>query len=129
MITLEVNQKRYEVDVSPDVLLLWVIREHLKLTGTKYGCGMSLCGVCTVHIDGKARRPCQISVGEAKLLPLKEWYNAGYSIFAHSRAIALRGFCLLIFKKIYGLSAKESAQIPYPALDAEKLLNKADCTQ
>jgi aerobic-type carbon monoxide dehydrogenase small subunit (CoxS/CutS family) len=66
MITLEVNQKRYEVDVNPDVPLLWVIREHLKLTGTKYGCGMSLCGVCTVHIDGKARRSCQLSVGEAQ---------------------------------------------------------------
>ena len=66
MITLEVNQKRYEVDVSADVPLLWVIREYLKLTGTKYGCGMSLCGACTVHIDGKAQRSCQIHVGEAQ---------------------------------------------------------------
>ncbi|HYA12664.1 MAG TPA: (2Fe-2S)-binding protein [Thermodesulfovibrionales bacterium] len=66
MITLEVNQKKYDIDVSPDVPLLWVIREHLKLTGTKYGCGMSLCGACTVHIDGKAQRSCQIPAGEAQ---------------------------------------------------------------
>jgi len=66
MITLDVNKKKYEVDVSPDVPLLWVIREHLKLTGTKYGCGMGLCGACTVHIDGKAQRSCQTPVGEAQ---------------------------------------------------------------
>jgi len=66
MITLNVNKKRYEVDVSPDVPLLWVIRDHLKLTGTKYGCGMSLCGACTVHIDGKAQRSCQLPVKEAQ---------------------------------------------------------------
>jgi isoquinoline 1-oxidoreductase subunit alpha len=66
MITLNVNKKRYEVDVSPDGPLLWVIRDHLKLTGTKYGCGMSLCGACTVHIDGKAQRSCQLPVKEAQ---------------------------------------------------------------
>lgn len=66
MITLDVNKKKYEVDVSPNVPLLWVIRDHLLLTGTKYGCGMSLCGACTVHIDGKARRSCQVPVGEAQ---------------------------------------------------------------
>jgi aerobic-type carbon monoxide dehydrogenase small subunit (CoxS/CutS family) len=66
MITLEVNRKKYEVDVNPDMPLLWVIREYLKLTGTKYGCGISLCGACTVHIDGKAQRSCQIPVGEAQ---------------------------------------------------------------
>ena len=66
MIILDVNKKKYEVDVSPDVPLLWVIREHLKLTGTKYGCGISLCGACTVHIDGKAQRSCQVPVAEAQ---------------------------------------------------------------
>jgi isoquinoline 1-oxidoreductase alpha subunit len=66
MITLNVNKQKYMVDVSPDVPLLWVIRDHLKLAGTKYGCGMSLCGACTVHIDGKARRSCQLPVGEAQ---------------------------------------------------------------
>ncbi len=66
MIRLQVNGKAYEVDVAPDVPLLWVIRERLKLTGTKFGCGIGMCGSCTVHIDGKAQRSCQTPVGEAQ---------------------------------------------------------------
>jgi isoquinoline 1-oxidoreductase subunit beta len=66
MISLEVNGKKYEIEVTPDVPLLWVIRENLGLTGTKYGCGKSLCGACTVHIDGKAERSCQIPVKDAQ---------------------------------------------------------------
>ena len=52
--------------MPPDVPLLWVIREHLKLTGTKFGCGVAMCGVCTVHVNGKAERSCQLPVGEAQ---------------------------------------------------------------
>jgi isoquinoline 1-oxidoreductase alpha subunit len=63
MISLDVNGKAYAVDVPPEVPLLWVIREHLKLTGTKFGCGLGLCGSCTVHVDGAARRSCQVPVG------------------------------------------------------------------
>jgi isoquinoline 1-oxidoreductase beta subunit len=66
MISLEVNGKKYEVEANSDVPLLWVIRERLGLTGTKYGCGKSLCGACTVHIDGKAERSCQIPVRDAQ---------------------------------------------------------------
>jgi isoquinoline 1-oxidoreductase alpha subunit len=66
MISLEINGKTFEVEASPDVPLLWVIREYLGLTGTKYGCGKSLCGACTVHIDGKAERSCQMSVKDAQ---------------------------------------------------------------
>lgn len=66
MISLEVNGKNYQVDVLPDAPLLWVIREELKLTGTKYGCGIAQCGSCTVHIDGKAERSCQIPVKDAQ---------------------------------------------------------------
>src|SRR5512143_179641 len=58
MFTIEVNGKKHKVDVDPDVPLLWVIREHLGLTGTKYGCGISQCGVCTVHVNGEAIRSC-----------------------------------------------------------------------
>jgi len=65
MISLDINGKTYQVDVGPEVPLLWVIREHLKLTGTKFGCGIGACGSCTVHIDGKAARSCQIAVGGA----------------------------------------------------------------
>jgi aerobic-type carbon monoxide dehydrogenase small subunit (CoxS/CutS family) len=66
MISLNVNGKKYEVEASPDMPLLWVIREHLKLTGTKYGCGIAQCGACTVHIDGKAERSCQVPVKDAQ---------------------------------------------------------------
>ncbi len=58
MISLDVNGKKYEVDVAPDTPLLWVLRETIGLTGTKYGCGMALCGACTVHVDGEAIRSC-----------------------------------------------------------------------
>ncbi len=65
MIKLDINGKLYQVNVDPDVPLLWVIREHVKLTGTKYGCGIAQCGACTVHIDGKAERSCQVPVKDA----------------------------------------------------------------
>ncbi len=65
MISLDINGKAYQVDVGPDVPLLWVIREHLKLTGTKFGCGIGACGSCTVHLDGKAVRSCQTPVSSA----------------------------------------------------------------
>ncbi len=58
MITLTVNGTRHQVDVPPDTPLLWVIREVIGLTGTKFGCGMSLCGACTVHVEGRAIRSC-----------------------------------------------------------------------
>jgi isoquinoline 1-oxidoreductase subunit alpha len=66
MISLNINGRKYNVDVAPDVPLLWVIREHLKLTGTKYGCGIGMCGSCTVHVDGKAVRSCQLPAVEAQ---------------------------------------------------------------
>ena len=62
MVKIKVNGKAYEVDALPNTPLLWVIREHLGLTGTKFGCGRSLCGACTVHVDGQATRSCMTSV-------------------------------------------------------------------
>ena len=58
MISLDVNGKRQQVDVAADVPLLWVLREKLGLTGTKYGCGIAVCGACTVQVDGQAVRSC-----------------------------------------------------------------------
>lgn len=62
MIEFTVNAKRVSVSADPDTPLLWALREHLKLTGTKYGCGAGLCGACIVHVDGKAVKSCQIAV-------------------------------------------------------------------
>jgi isoquinoline 1-oxidoreductase alpha subunit len=63
-IAFTVNGKAARVEVEPDTPLLWVVREHMKLTGTKFGCGSGLCGACTVHIDGKALRSCQIAISK-----------------------------------------------------------------
>ena len=66
MATLIVNGKRMPVDADPDTPLLWVLRDHLNMTGTKYGCGMALCGACTVHVNGQAARSCQLPLSGAE---------------------------------------------------------------
>jgi isoquinoline 1-oxidoreductase subunit alpha len=66
MVRLNVNGTSHEVDADPDTPLLWVIRELVGLTGTKYGCGVAACGACTVHIDGVATRSCSLPVREVK---------------------------------------------------------------
>jgi len=65
MITLSINGKPTQVDAGPDTPLLWVIRDSLKMTGTKFGCGMALCGACTVHIDGQPARSCSTPLSAA----------------------------------------------------------------
>lgn len=62
MIVLTVNERRYDLDIEPETPLLWVIRDEIGLTGTKYGCGIAQCGVCTVHLDGQAVRSCVLPV-------------------------------------------------------------------
>ena len=66
MISLHVNGKKQQLDVSPDTPLLWVLRDNLGITSVKYACGISECGVCTVLMDGEAVRSCSISVGSAR---------------------------------------------------------------
>ena len=63
MISLTINGKTHNVDADPDMPLLWAIREHVGLTGTKYGCGIAQCGACTVHVDGSPMRSCSVPVG------------------------------------------------------------------
>jgi isoquinoline 1-oxidoreductase alpha subunit len=66
MISFNVNGKVHNVNVEPDTPLLWVLREQLGLTGTKYGCGIAQCGSCTVHVDGEAIRSCSLPVSAAQ---------------------------------------------------------------
>jgi len=66
MLELNVNGKPVSVEADPDTPLLWVIRDHLGLTGTKFGCGAGLCGACTVHVDGNALRACQTPVSSVE---------------------------------------------------------------
>jgi isoquinoline 1-oxidoreductase alpha subunit len=65
MITLDINGKSHQIDLPEDTPLLWALRDYLGLTGTKYGCGMALCGACTVHLDGKPVRACVTPISAA----------------------------------------------------------------
>jgi isoquinoline 1-oxidoreductase alpha subunit len=79
MISLDLNGKKTQVDAEPDTPLLWVLRDHLNLTGTKYGCGMALCGACTVHLDGAPTRSCTtpVSAAAGKKITTIEGIGAG----------------------------------------------------
>jgi len=66
MVSIKVNGKTFQVDTPSDTPLLWVLRENLGLTGTKFGCGKSLCGACTVHVNGRATRSCVTPVSSVK---------------------------------------------------------------
>ena len=78
-LTLSVNGTRHTIDVEPDTPLLWVLRDTLGLTGTKYGCGAALCGACTVHLDGRAVRSCRTKVSSvgARAVTTIEGVSAG----------------------------------------------------
>jgi isoquinoline 1-oxidoreductase subunit alpha len=65
MLVLSVNGVNHQLDVEPETPMLWVLRDELGLTGTKFGCGIAQCGACTIHVDGEATRSCQFSVGDA----------------------------------------------------------------
>lgn len=65
MFTLDINGQKVETDADPDTPLLWVLRDHLGMTGTKFGCGKALCGACTVHVDGNPTRSCMLPVAGA----------------------------------------------------------------
>ncbi|MBC7919907.1 MAG: (2Fe-2S)-binding protein [Ferruginibacter sp.] len=71
---LQINGRSYQADVEPDTPLLWVLRDHLGLVGTKYGCGIAQCGACTVHLNGKATRSCVLpvsAIGAAKVTTIE----------------------------------------------------------
>lgn len=72
--TVKINDKEHQVDVAPDTPMLWVLRDHFKLVGTKYGCGVGQCGACTIHVDGSATRSCLLpisSVGDSDITTIE----------------------------------------------------------
>jgi isoquinoline 1-oxidoreductase alpha subunit len=71
MVRLRINGEERSVDVAPDTPLLWALRDVLQMTGTKFGCGIAQCGACTVHLDGKPIRSCQLRVGAIGDKPIK----------------------------------------------------------
>jgi isoquinoline 1-oxidoreductase alpha subunit len=81
-ITFTINGKTAKVEAEPDTPLLWVVRENLMLTGTKFGCGAGLCGACTVHVDGKAVRSCQTAVSQVagKTVTTIEGLNGSHAL-------------------------------------------------
>jgi isoquinoline 1-oxidoreductase subunit alpha len=70
MITLDINGKKLQTDAEPDTPLLWVLRDHLGMTGSKYGCGKALCGACTVHVNGSPTRSCVLPVSAAATMKI-----------------------------------------------------------
>ena len=110
MADLNVNGKKYKVDVDPDTPLLWVIREQIGLTGTKYGCGVGQCGACTVLFEGQAMRSCSLPVAAAdgkkiELKPDSEEYATIYAKFTDTEYVKNKTFNKNFFndwKKILG---------------------------
>jgi isoquinoline 1-oxidoreductase alpha subunit len=79
MITLDVNGTKLETDAEPDTPLLWALRDHLGMTGTKYGCGKALCGACTVHVDGAPTRSCMLPISAAASMKVTTIEGVGQS--------------------------------------------------
>ena len=100
MIELTINGTTHTVDVEPDMPLLWVLRDELGFTGTKYGCGIAQCGACTVHIDGMAVRSCQRPVGDLAGADIKTIEGLGNPETMHAvqtawneQQVAQCGYC------------------------------------
>ena len=100
MIALSINGQTHQVDADPETPLLWVIREWLGMTGTKYGCGIAQCGACSVHMDGQVMRSCSVqvgSVGDAKVTTIEGLSPDGASHPVQKAWLALQvpqcGYC------------------------------------
>ena len=91
MATLNINGKVHEVEVEADTPLLWVIREQVGLTGTKYGCGVAQCGACSVHINGEVQRSCSIPVSAVKRDRQDRHHRRPFADAAPSRAEGVGG--------------------------------------
>ena len=120
MITITVNNQMLGVDAAPDTPLLWVLRDHLGMTGTKFGCGMALCGACTVHIDGAATRSCvlPLSAVAAKSITTIEGLSKDRSHAVQKAWLEIDvpqcGYCQS--GQIMSATALLEIQIPNPAM-------------
>jgi len=95
-VTVIVNEKPHTVDVPADMPLLWVLRDRLSLTGTKYGCGIGVCGACTVHVDGVAFRSCQVPIGDVgkkRVITIEGLASAALKDAWLAEDVAQCGFC------------------------------------
>src|SRR5438034_9337775 len=92
MADLSVNGKTHQVDVDPNTPLLWVLRDTIGLTGTKYGCGIARCGACTIHVDGQAMKACQLPAAAAvgKQITTTEGLSSHSSHPAHQAWVDIR---------------------------------------
>ena len=100
MLNLTINGQTHAVDADPETPLLWVLREYVGLTGTKYGCGIAQCGACSVHVDGQVMRSCSVqagSVGDAKIVTIEGLSSDGLSHPVQKAWLALEvpqcGYC------------------------------------
>jgi isoquinoline 1-oxidoreductase alpha subunit len=100
MLTLDINGKKLETNAEPDTPLLWVLRDHLGMTGSKYGCGKALCGACTVHINGTATRSCVLPVSAAASMKITTIEGVGESAVGKAvqeawiaESVAQCGYC------------------------------------
>lgn len=100
MITLDINGKKLETDADPDTPLLWVLRDHLGFTGTKYGCGKALCGACTVQFNGQPMRSCVLPVSAAANMKITTIEGIGESAVGKAvqdawiaESVAQCGYC------------------------------------
>jgi isoquinoline 1-oxidoreductase alpha subunit len=100
MLTLDINGKKLETDAEPDTPLLWVLRDHLGMTGSKYGCGKALCGACTVHVNGTATRSCVLPISAAASMKITTIEGVGESTIGKAvqeawiaESVAQCGYC------------------------------------
>ncbi len=125
MISLNVNGKNYKVDVPDDATLLWVLRDHLRMTGTKYSCGIGECGACTVHINGKAERSCVIPVSQVKgkKITTIEGLSENHPVKKAwiKEQVPQCGFCQPgVMMQVAALMSQK------PALNADQIISKMD---
>ena len=100
MVSFTLNNRQVSLDADPSTPLLWAIRDHVGLTGTKYGCGAGLCGACTIHVDGIAQRSCQVDVGSVAGKTVVTGYPVRRQFVEATRAGGIERFALDVKRQV-----------------------------